>query len=53
MLVEELLFYLIFAKTKLNKDCKEHQKAKEEITKLIERIQHNQDTIEEILQRGD
>lgn len=53
MIVEEILFYLVFARTKLTRDCEEHKKAKENITKIIQKIQQNQDAIEEILQRGD
>lgn len=53
MIVEDILFYLVFAKTKLSKDCIEHQKANIKINELIQKIQKNQDVIEEILQKGD
>ena len=43
MLVEnqKIIFYLSFAKSKLNLKCKEHSKAKEEIDSLIKRIEES------------
>lgn len=35
---EKIIFYLTFAKSKLNKDCKEHQKSREEIDEIIKQL---------------
>lgn len=35
---EKIIFYLSFAKSKLDKNCKEHQKAKDEINTLIKEL---------------
>ena len=36
---KKIIFYLSFAKSKLDKNCKEHQKAKGEIDDLIKYLQ--------------
>lgn len=36
---KEIIFYLTFAKSKLDKNCKEHQKAKEEIDEIIRQLE--------------
>lgn len=35
---EKIIFYLTFAKSKLNDDCIAYQKAKEEIDTIIEKL---------------
>lgn len=35
---KRIIFYLSFAKSKLDKQCKEHDKAREEIDKIIEEL---------------
>ncbi len=35
---EKIIFYLTFAKSKLNRECKEHQKSREEIDKIIKQL---------------
>lgn len=35
----KIIFYLSFAKSKLNKDCLEHKRAKEEIDEIIEKLE--------------
>lgn len=37
-MLEKIIFYLSFAKSKLNRNCEEHQKAKEEIDEIIKKI---------------
>lgn len=37
---KKIIFYLSFAKSKLDKNCKEHQKAKGEIDDLIKYLQN-------------
>ena len=41
---KKIIFYLSFAKSKLNLKCKVHQKAKEEIDSLINQIKQESDT---------
>ena len=36
---QKIIFYLSFAKSKLDKNCEEHQKAREEIDDLIKYLQ--------------
>lgn len=36
---KKIIFYLSFAKSKLDKNCEEHQKAKEEIDEIIKQIE--------------
>lgn len=40
---KKIIFYLSFAKSKLDLKCKEHQKAKEEIDVLINQIKQESD----------
>lgn len=37
---EKIIFYLTFAKSKLNLKCENHRKAKEEIEELIKTLKH-------------
>ncbi len=37
-MLDKIIFYLSFAKSKLDKNCEKHQKAKEEIDEIIEKI---------------
>lgn len=39
---EKIIFYLTFAKSKLNLKCEKHRKAKEEINKLIEELKESE-----------
>jgi len=35
---KKIIFYLSFAKSKLDKKCKEHEKAREEIDEIIKQL---------------
>lgn len=41
-MLEKIIFYLEFAKSKLNKNCKEHQKAKNEINEIIKKLKESE-----------
>lgn len=36
---KKIIFYLSFAKSKLDRKCEEHQKAREEIEEIIKQIE--------------
>lgn len=38
-MLDKIIFYLSFAKSKLDRNCEEHQKAREEIDEIIEKIE--------------
>ncbi len=37
-MLDEIIFYLSFAKSKLDRNCEEHQKAKKEIDEIIDEL---------------
>jgi len=39
---DKTIFYLTFAKTKLNLNCEKHKKAREDIDKIIKELRTNE-----------